>query len=139
MNTQTNELKTLTKHISCKCKCKFYGRKCNSKQKWNNDKCWCECKNIIYVKKILFRKWDFIVKWNKDKCLRECKKHSTCEKDFIGNPAACSCKYLANIMDASVIMCDEIIDVETKTIPTNFNEKKQPAKHKISVFYLHFY
>ena len=25
-----NELKTLKKHISCKCKCKFDGRKCNS-------------------------------------------------------------------------------------------------------------
>ena len=24
---------TLTKHISCKCKCKFDGKKCNSNQK----------------------------------------------------------------------------------------------------------
>ena len=23
------------------CKCKFKGKKCNSNQKWNNDKCWC--------------------------------------------------------------------------------------------------
>ena len=50
-------------------------------------------------------------------------------------------KYLANIMDDLVITCDEIIDAEaksydeeTKTFPTNFNEKKQPLKHKISVF-----
>ena len=28
--------KTLTKHISCKCKCKFDGRECNSNQWWNN-------------------------------------------------------------------------------------------------------
>ena len=34
-----NESKTLTKHRSCECKCKFDGRKCNSNQKWNNDKC----------------------------------------------------------------------------------------------------
>ena len=34
-----NEFKTLAKHISCKCKCKFDGRKCNSDQSWNNDKC----------------------------------------------------------------------------------------------------
>ena len=27
-----NESKTLTKHISCECKCKFDGRKCNSDQ-----------------------------------------------------------------------------------------------------------
>ena len=44
MNTGINESKKLTKHILCECKCKFDGRKCNSNQKWNNDKCWCECK-----------------------------------------------------------------------------------------------
>ena len=39
MITGVNELKALTKHISCKCKCRFDGRKCNSDQRWNNDKC----------------------------------------------------------------------------------------------------
>ena len=39
MITGINESKTLTKHISCKCKCKFDGRICNSDQCWNNDKC----------------------------------------------------------------------------------------------------
>ena len=38
MITEINESKTLTKHISYECKCKF-GRKCNSDQWWNNDKC----------------------------------------------------------------------------------------------------
>ena len=59
--------------------------------------------------------------------------------------------YIASIMDDSAITCDEIIESykedataklydETKTIPTNFNEKKkQPVKIKISIFYLHFY
>ena len=54
MITGTNESKTLAKHISCECKCKFDGTKCNSNQWWNNSKCWCKCKNIIYVKKITF-------------------------------------------------------------------------------------
>ena len=44
MITSINESKTLTKHISCKCKCRFDGRKCNSDQWWNNDKHRCECK-----------------------------------------------------------------------------------------------
>ena len=39
-----NQSKILTKHLSCECKCKFDGRKCNSSQWWNNDKCRCECK-----------------------------------------------------------------------------------------------
>ena len=32
MITGINELKLLTKHISCKCKCKFDEKKCNSNQ-----------------------------------------------------------------------------------------------------------
>ena len=40
-----NEAKTITKHISCYCKCKFNSTTCNSNQKWNNETCRCECKN----------------------------------------------------------------------------------------------
>ena len=32
MITGINESKTLTKYTSCKCKCKFDGKKCNSDQ-----------------------------------------------------------------------------------------------------------
>ena len=39
MITKINESKILTKDISCKCKCNFDGRKSNSNQKWNSDKC----------------------------------------------------------------------------------------------------
>ena len=45
-------------------------------------------------------------------------------------------------MDNSAIICDEVIksyDEEIKTITTDFNEKRQPVKWKISIFYLHFY
>ena len=56
MNVGTDELKTLTKHISSECKCKFDDRKCNSNQKWNNDTCSFECKNSkehhVWVKKL---------------------------------------------------------------------------------------
>ena len=45
MVTGINESKILTKHITCKCKCKFDGRKCNLSQKWTNNKFRCECKN----------------------------------------------------------------------------------------------
>ena len=44
MITGINESKTLTKHISCKCKCKFDKRKCSSNQWWNSNKCRCKCK-----------------------------------------------------------------------------------------------
>ena len=112
MITGRNESEILTKDISCECKCKFNERKYNSDKWWNNNKCRCEC-----------------------------KKHNICEKYYIWNPAICSCengKYLVSIMDDPAITRDETIE-KTKTVPANFNEKKQPVKHKISIFYLHFY
>ena len=35
MITKKDEAKTMMKHISCDCKCKFKSRTCNSNQKWN--------------------------------------------------------------------------------------------------------
>ena len=68
----------------------------------------------------------------------ECEKHHIGEKDYVWNSTTRNCengKYLASMMDDSVITCDEVIvshDKETKTIPTNVNEKnktKYQAKH----------
>ena len=44
MITGVNASKTITKHTSYNYKCKFDGRKRNSDQWWNNDKCRYECK-----------------------------------------------------------------------------------------------
>ena len=49
------------------------------------------------------------------------------------NPATCSCengKYLASIIDDSVITCDEVIEEETKTVRTNFIERNAICKTK---------
>ena len=83
MITGINDLKTLTKHISCECKCRFDGRQCNSDHWWNKDKYRCEC-----------------------------KKCCVCEKDCVCNPATCNCengKYLTSTINDSAIICDEII------------------------------
>ena len=80
--TEINESKTLTKHISFKCKCKFSREKCNSDQWRNNNNCWCKC-----------------------------KKHHLSEKYYVWNPATCSCengKNLGSVMDDSAIMCNEL-------------------------------
>ena len=71
------------------------------------------------------------------------------KKDYIWNLNTCACEinnYLKSIDDDLVITCDEIIDAVTtsykepkKTIPINFNEKRQSVKWKISIFYLLFY
>ena len=41
---RTNQ-KALIKHVLCKCRCEVDGKKCKSKQKWNNNKYQCESKN----------------------------------------------------------------------------------------------
>ena len=111
MITGINELKALTKHMSCECKCKFDGRKCNSYQQWNSNKCRCVC-----------------------------KKCHVREKEYIWNPARSSCengKYLANIMNYLVIIWNKIIEPypeKTKFIPTSFNKKK--AMHKTENLYV---
>ena len=114
MTTGINELKTLAKHVSCDCKCKFDVRRSNSNQKWNNNKCRCKSKNS-----------------------KTCRLY---EKDYIWNPATWSCKngkYLASIIDDSVITCDEIIKKQKQFQKALM--KKRPAKPKIYIFYLPFY
>ena len=63
MITYKNKAKTITKHITCNCKCKLNSTTCNSNQKWNNKtKCkkyfsWnrstCVCENGKYLKVLL--------------------------------------------------------------------------------------
>ena len=72
------------------------------------------------------------------------KERHVCEKDYIWNHSACSCengKNLESIMDDSAIMYDEVIesyDKETKTIPSNFNEKTATCKTKNFFIILEF-
>ena len=85
-------------YILCECKCKFNGRKCNSDQWWNNDKCRCGC-----------------------------KKRHVCVKSYVWNPATCICengKFLASIMDDSAIICDEVIESYDEEIK-NYSNKSQ--------------
>ena len=84
MITGINEWKTLRKDTSYECKCKFDGKKCNSNQWWNYDKCRCEC-----------------------------KKHHICEKGYAWNPGTCNCENVkdsASIMNDSAIVCDDVIE-----------------------------
>ena len=59
----TNEIMHIKRHETCKCICRLDGIICNSKQRWNEEKCGCECKELI------------------DK--------GVCEKGYIWNPSNC--------------------------------------------------
>ena len=77
MATNKNEVKTMQKLISCDCKCKLNSRTCNPNQKWNNEKCQCECKT-----------------------------YGTCKKDYSWNPSICiyeNDKYLKSTAEVPAV------------------------------------
>ena len=45
--SRTNETRCIKFHETCKCKCRLDASVCNNKQHWNEDKCRCECKELI--------------------------------------------------------------------------------------------
>ena len=99
-------------------KCNVDGRKSNSNQKWNNNKCLCECKN---------------------------QRKDMCKKDFIWNLSPCTQKngkYLGSINDDSVIRFNKIVDVIQSEpriiIPINSKCKKWAVKLTVFIFYLNF-
>ena len=64
--SRTNETKNIKWHETYKCECRLGAIVCKDKQRWNKNKCRCECKELI------------------DK--------GVCDKDFIWNPSNCECK-----------------------------------------------
>ena len=45
--SRTNETRHIEWHETCKCKCRLDVNVCNNKQRWDEDKCRCECKELI--------------------------------------------------------------------------------------------
>ena len=45
--SRTNETRHIRWHETFKCKCRLDANVCNNKQRWNNDKCRSECKELI--------------------------------------------------------------------------------------------
>ena len=57
--SRTNETRHIKWHKICKYRCRLDASICSNKQRWNDDKCICECKDLIelikeYVIKHLF-------------------------------------------------------------------------------------
>ena len=64
-----NKTKKIKWHKSCKCECRLDPIICNNKQKWNKDKCSCEC--------LVNKKCDNKFVWNPSNCKIEYKKSSS--------------------------------------------------------------
>ena len=63
---RSNKTRSIKWHETCKCICRLNEVICNDKQKWNKDKCRCECKELT------------------DK--------RVCDKGYIFNPSNCKCE-----------------------------------------------
>ena len=64
--SRTDQTGHIKWYVACKYRCRLDANVCNSKQRGNKDKCWCECKELI------------------DKGI--------CDKEFIWNPINCECE-----------------------------------------------
>ena len=64
--SRNNETRHIKWHETCKCTCRLDKIICNSKQRWNEDKCRRECKELI------------------DK--------GVCDKVYVCNPSICECE-----------------------------------------------
>ena len=100
--SKTNETKFIKWHENCKCICRLNGIICNSKQRWNEDKCRCECKELI------------------DK--------GVCDKGYVSNPSNCDCECdkscnIDKYLGYSDCKCKKkIIDTLVEECTENINE-----------------
>ena len=84
--SQKNKTKQIKWHENCKCDCRLNPIIWNNKQKWNKDKCRCEC--LI---------------------------NKNCDNKFAWNPKNCKCEYKKK-RALSVEECEDIIDNKAITI-----------------------
>ena len=82
-----NKTKQIIFHESCKCVCRLDPFICNNKQKWNKDKCRCEC--------LIDKKYD---------------------NNFVWNPSNCKCEYKEKAAHLLTEECEDVIDNKTLSI-----------------------
>ena len=68
--SRINETRHIIRHETCKYICRLTASVCNNKQRWNEDKCTCECKEDLIDKGICDKGYI----WNTSNCQCECDK-----------------------------------------------------------------
>ena len=116
--SRTNETRYIEWHETCKCKCRLDGSVCNNKQRWNDDKCRCEYKELI-DKGVSDE--GFI--WNPSNFECECDK--SCEVGEHLDHEKCICR--KKLVDKSVNECTgnvEELKLAKITLSADENEHK---------------
>ena len=101
-----NETRNIKWHKTCKSICRLDKIICNNKQRWNKDKCRCECKELI-DKDVCDK--GFI--WNPSNC--ECECNESCNIGEYLDYSNCKCR--KKLVDSLVEECTENIE-ETKLV-----------------------
>ena len=99
--SRTNETRHIEWHETCKHKCRLDASVCNNKQHWNNEKCRCECKELIDTGRA-----DKGFIWNPSNCQCEC--HKSCDVGEYLDYKNCKCR--KTLADKLVEECSENID-----------------------------
>ena len=108
--SRTNETRHIKWHETCKYKCRLNASVCNNKQRWNNNKCQCECKELI-DKGICDKGYI----WNPSNCKCECDE--SCDFDEYLDYKNCKCR--KRLIDKLIEECNENIDEEVKILDKN--------------------
>ena len=82
----SSQTKYIEWHETCKCKCMLDARVCNSKQRWNEDKCRCECREELSDKE----RCDKGLIWNPSNYNCECDK--SCDIREYLDSKNCKCR-----------------------------------------------
>ena len=99
--SRTNETRNVKWHETCKCNRRLDASVCNSKRRWNKDKCRCECKELI-DKEI----YDIGFIQNPSNCECDCDK--SCDVGEYLDYAHCKCR--KRLIDKLVEECTDNID-----------------------------
>ena len=100
--SRINETKHIIWHETCKCICRLTAIVCNSRQRWNEDKCRCKCREELIDKEICNE--GFI--WNPSNCNCECDK--SCNIGEYLDYKNCNCRN--SIVDKLAEECTKIVD-----------------------------
>ena len=121
--SRIDETRHMPWHETCTCKCKLDANVCNDTQRWNNDKCRFECKELIGKG---MRDDRFI--WNPSICECECDK--SCDIGQYLDYEYCKCR--KKLIDKLVEKCSEDIDENEMIYNVTLNGHK---KYEILVQY----
>ena len=114
--SRINEARHTSWHETSTCKCRLDTSVCNDKQSWNNDKCRCECKELIDK-----CKWDDVFIWNPSICECECDK--SCDVGEYLDYANCKCR--KRLIDKLVEECSEDINGNKRIYNVTLNDHKK--------------